>query len=243
MKILAVIMARGGSKGLPGKNIKPLLGKPLLAYTIEEAKKSKYINRIVLSTDYEDIAEVGRQYGAEVPFMRPAELAEDHVLDFPVLKHAVEWLEENENYKPDIILLLVPTAPLKKAEHIDHGIKIMIDNPDADSVRSVVKSPKHPLKCWKLDGNTLEMFVPKDAHGFDEPYNMPRQKLPKAYINNGTIEAMRYSTLMNKNSTTGDKILGFEMPAENSVNVDDEFDFMMAEMFLKKEMEKQEMRV
>lgn len=238
MKILATVLARGGSKGLPGKNIKSLLGKPLLAYTIEEAKKSKYINKIVLSTDYEDIAEVGRQYGAEVPFMRPAELAGDNVMDQPVIKHALDWLRENENYVPDIIVHLVPTAPLRKAEHIDKGVEIFLEHPDADSVRSVVESPKHPLKCWSLENQILKTFIPKNIYGFEEPYSMPRQKLPRAYVNNGSVYVIKPSVILEKNSMAGDKIYGFEMPAENSINIDDKFDFMMAEMIIKKEREK-----
>ncbi|NQU83680.1 MAG: acylneuraminate cytidylyltransferase family protein [Parcubacteria group bacterium] len=236
MKILAIILARGGSKGLPGKNIKLLLGKPLLAYTIKEAKKSKYINRIILSTDDEAIAEVGRQCGAEVPFIRPAELATDTSTETLAIRHALDFLKQ-ENYVPDIIVRLVPTAPLRKAEHIDKGIKILADNPEADSVRSVTESPKHPLKCWRLDGNKMMPFVPKEVYGLNEPYSMPRQELPKAHANNGSVDVMWTKTILEKNSMTGDKICGFEMPQENSVNIDNEMDFLMAEIILKKEME------
>ncbi|MEA3272792.1 MAG: acylneuraminate cytidylyltransferase family protein [Patescibacteria group bacterium] len=237
MKILAVIMARGGSKGLPGKNIKPMLGKPLIAYIIEEAKKSKYIERVILSTDDDAIAGVGKQYGTEVLFKRPAELASDTATELPVVQHALKWLEDNDGYKPDIIVRLVPTSPLSKAEYIDKGIKLMLDNPDAEGVRSVVKSPSHPLKCWRLEGDNLISFIPKEVYGFKEPYIMPRQVLPKAFVNNGAVDVLKYDTIMNKNSWLGDKIYGFEMPEENSVNIDNEFDFMMAKRILKREHE------
>lgn len=235
MKVLALILARGGSKGVPGKNIKELLGKPLIAHTIEEAKKSRYINRIVLSTDDSKIAEVGEKYGAEVPFMRSAELAQDDTLDLPVILHALEWLKEHEEYVPDIIAHLVPTAPLRRAEHIDYGIELLLKHPDADAVRSVVKAPKHPLKCWRLENNHLTPFIPPEVYGFKEPYNMPRQKLPEAYVNNGAVNIIKRDTILNKHSITGDVIYGFEMPEKNSVNIDSELDFKLAEIFLKEE--------
>ena len=115
-KVLALALARGGSKGVPGKNIKDLAGKPLLAWVIEAAKKSKYVDRVILSTDYKNIAEVGKKYGAEVPFMRPAEIAEDSTPDTPVFEHALKWLKENEGYESDIIVHLRPTGPVTSEE-------------------------------------------------------------------------------------------------------------------------------
>lgn len=234
MKILALIIARGGSKGVPRKNIKLLAGKPLLAYPIEEAKKSKYINRVVLTTDDLEISEIGRQYGAETPFMRPAELAQDVTTELPVVQHALNWLKEYENYVPDIVIRLVPTSPLSTVEFIDKGIEIMLQNSDADSVRSVAESPKHPLKCWHLNNGRLSPFIPKEIYGFDEPYIMPRQKLPKAFVNNGAVDVLRPSVILGKNSWLGEKIFGFEMPADNSVNIDCEDDFCAAEKILGK---------
>jgi phosphoglycerate dehydrogenase-like enzyme/CMP-N-acetylneuraminic acid synthetase len=232
MKILALIIARGGSKGVPRKNIRLLAGKPLIAYPIDEAKKSKYINRVVLTTDDLEIAEIGRQCGAETPFMRPAELAQDATTELPVVQHALNWLRQNENYIPDIVIRLVPTSPLSTAEFIDKGIEIMLQNPDADSVRSVTESPKHPLKCWHLADGKLTPFIPKEIYGFDEPYIMPRQKLPKAFMNNGAVDVLRPSVILEKNSWLGEKIYGFEMPAKNSINIDNEDDFADAEKIL-----------
>lgn len=228
-------MARGGSKGLPGKNIRPMLGKPLIAYIIEEAKKSKYIERVILSTDDDAIAEAGRQYGAEVLFKRPAELATDTATELPVVQHALKWLEEKENYTPDIIVRLVPTSPLSKAEYIDKGIKLMVDHPDAEGVRSVVKAASHPLKCWRIEGDNLIPFIPKEVYGIKEPYIMPRQVLPKAYVNNGAVDVLRYDTVMKKNMWLGDKIYGFEMSKEFSINIDTLADFEKAEEIMRKE--------
>ena len=232
MKVLALVIARGGSKGLPRKNVRLLAGKPLVAYPIEEAKKSKYVDRVILTTDDLEIAEIGRQYGAETPFMRPAELAKDATTELPVVQHALNWLRENENYIPDIVVRLVPTSPLSTAEYIDKGIEILIQNPDADSVRSVAESPKHPLKCWRFEDRKLIPFVPKEIYGFDEPYTMPRQKLPKAYVNNGAVDVLRPNVILEKNSWLGEKIYGFEMPAKSSVNIDTLEDFMEAEKIL-----------
>lgn len=236
MKILALIIARGGSKGVPRKNIKLLAGKPLIAYPIDEAKKSKYINRIILTTDDVEIAEIGRKYGAETPFFRPAELAQDATTELPVVQHALNWLCEHENYVPDVVIRLVPTSPLSTAEYIDKGIEIMLQNPDADSVRSVTESPKHPLKCWHLEDGHLTPFIPKEIYGFDEPYIMPRQKLPKAFMNNGAVDVLRPSVILEKNSWLGSKIYGFEMPAKNSINIDTLEDFEEAEKILSRKM-------
>lgn len=230
--ILAVIPARGGSKGIPRKNIKSLAGKPLIAYAIEEAQKSIYINRIIVSTDDKEIAEVAKKFGAEVPFMRPAKLAKDKTTDLPVFQHALKYLYENENYKPDIIAHLRPTAPLRTYRHIDMGIKMLIDS-NADSLRSVCPAPKHPCKMWKIMDNTLTAFLPEHICG-KEAYNKNRQQLPSVYIQNGSVDISRWNTIMNKNSMTGDFILGLLMKEEDSVNIDTELDFWLAEFILQK---------
>lgn len=208
-EILAIVPARSGSKSIPQKNIKLLARKPLIAYTIEEAKKSKYISRIVVSTDSEQIAEIAKNLGVEVPFLRPKELAEDNVQDLPVFKHALEWLKNKEGYTPDVIVHLRPTAPLRKSKHIDKGIKILIEHPEADSVRSVYPAPKHPLKMWKIEDGYLVPFIPEEAYNIKEAYNYPRQKLPPAYVQNGSVDVIRTKTILEKNSMSGDKILPF----------------------------------
>ena len=132
-KILGVITARGGSKGIPGKNIKLLCGKPLIAYTIEAAKKSGALDRLILSTDDPTIAQVAKSFGCEVPFMRPPELAKDHVSHLPVMQHAVQWLSNKEGYKPEYVMILQPTSPLRQPFHIKETVDLILET-DADSV-------------------------------------------------------------------------------------------------------------
>lgn len=230
-KILAIIPARGGSKSVPKKNIRLLVGKPLITYTIEEAKKSKYIDRIIVSTDDEEIARVAKQLGAEVPFLRPKELAEDNAPDLLVLKHALTWLEKNEGYRPEIIVHLRPTAPLRRVEHIDKGIEMLL-NSDADSVRSVCLSPKHPNKMWRIGEGYLIPFLPEAR--VEESYNLPRQRLPPVYIQNGSVDVTRRSTIFEKNSMTGDMTKAFIMEENESVNINTLIDFELAEILIQK---------
>ena len=149
MKVVAVIPARGGSKKIPNKNLKKFCGKPLIAWTILEAKKSKKINRIIVSTDNIEIAKVAKRYGAEVPFLRPKELAIDTMGIEPVMKHAYEWLIKNEKYKADVLALLFATNPLRKSFHIDEAIQIMKKN-NCDSVVSVNETPANHTPFWTL---------------------------------------------------------------------------------------------
>jgi len=235
-EVLALIPARGGSKGVPRKNIKPLAGKPLITYAIVEAIKSRYINRIIVSTDDEEIAEIARADGAEVPFMRPKELGGDCVTDLPVFQHALKWLLDNENYKPEIIAHLRPTAPLRTCIHIDKAIRMLIAS-DVDSVRSVCPAPKHPCKMWKFDGKNIIPYLSESICG-KEAFNMNRQQLPPAFIQNGSVDITRWNTIMIKNSMTGDHIIGMLMEENESVNIDTEIDFLLAEILLNMRREK-----
>ncbi len=238
-KIYAIIPARGGSKGIPRKNIKILAGKPMIAYSIEEAKKSKYINRIITTTDDQEIAEIAKGYGSEILFMRPKELAEDATLDLPVFQHCLKWLKENEGETPEIVVHLRPTAPLRKVEHIDLGIKIMLKNWDrAGAVRSVTKVDDHPLKMWGLEGDSLLSFIPEQVYQIKEPYNMPRQKLPKAFIQNGSVDIIKSKVIMEQDSMTGKNIFGFEMKREDSVNIDNILDFKLAETLIEERLKR-----
>ena len=239
MEILAVIPARGGSKGIPRKNVKDLCGKPLIAWTIETAKASRHITRTIVSTDDPQIAEAARRYGAEVPFLRPVEISQDLSTDVEFLLHALDFLKEKEEYKPDIVLRLPPTSPLRTAAHIDEGIETLLKNPDADAVRPICEAPKHPYKLWKIaaDGVYLEPFLPQSFTGIGEAYNMPRQMFPKAYIHTGAMDIMRIATLREQKSTSGKKLAYFFMPPEDSVNIDHPIDFEIAEFLMRKRME------
>jgi len=237
MDILGIIPARGGSKGIPGKNIKMIAGKPLIEWTIEAAKKSKLLTRVIVSTDDEKIAEVAKQYGAEVPFLRPKDIAQDLSTDVEFLIHALDWLKANEGYEPEIVVRLPPTSPLRTAVHIDEGIKKLIDTPEADAVRPIIETPKHPYKFWKIsqDGQWLEPFLGKEITGFDEPQNLPRQLFPKVYMHTGAMDVMRTKTVREQLSTSGKKLSYFFMTPEESINIDHRIDFEFAEFLLNKQ--------
>ena len=236
MEIIAIIPARGGSKGIPGKNIKPLSGKPLIVWTIEAAQGSKHVTRTIVSTDDEKIAEVARSLGVEVPFIRPADIAQDLSTDVEFLTHALNWLKEHEGYEPDIVLRLPPTSPLRTSAHIDEGIEKLLNTPEADAVRPIIEAPKHPYKMWKIakDGIFLEPFLNKEFTGFDEPHNLPRQLFPKVYLHTGAMDVMRRRTILDQKSTSGKKLGFFFMDEESSVNIDHPIDFEIADYILSK---------
>ena len=228
---ISLIPARGGSKGAPGKNLALLAGKPLIAYSIEDSLNCSLVGRTIVSTDDPEIAEVARSYGAEVPFVRPSEISRDETPDFPVFWHALEWLKLNEGFTPDIIIQLRPTTPLRPFDLIERGIELMNQNKQADCVRSVRESVYTPYKMWQLDGPFLKPFTKLKNK---ESYNMPRQKLPKVFYHDGVLDVIRSSTIREKKSITGTKILPLFM--EESflvVDIDQPVDFLVAEVFLK----------
>ena len=230
-KIVAIIPARGGSKTIPRKNIKKLAGKPLLAYTAKASLDSKLLSRIILSTEDEEIQQTGLNFGLEVPFTRPAKLARDDTPGLPVIQHALRTLEERENYRPDIIVVLQPTSPLRKSKHIDEALKIFLSR-DADSLVSVTQVPHNmnPYSVMKLqEDGTVEPFL-----DYDENKNLRQQK-PKFYARNGAaIYICTYECLMKKNSLYGDTTLPYFMKKEESLDLDDEVDWQIAELALKK---------
>ncbi len=209
MEILAIIPARSGSKSIKDKNIRKLNGKPMMAYSIEHALNSKTINRTIVSTDSIKYANLAKRSGAEVPFLRPESISGDLSTDLEVFLHALVWLRENEGYTPDICVHLRPTYPIRKVQDIDEMVKILIDNPNLDSVRSVSLSPETPFKMWFRDENGILSPVVKSK--ISEAYNQPRQFLPQTYLQNACIDIVRTSTILNKNSMTGDNIHGYLM--------------------------------
>lgn len=225
-------MARGGSKSIPKKNIKLLGGKPLIAYTIEKAKAAKYIDRLILSTDDLEIAEVAKQYGCEVPFMRPKELAEDSTQDYPVVEHALKWLKENENWQPDFIVHLRPTHPFRKTSDIDKGIEMLAENTEADAVWTVGRPPVTPYKMFHIShGGFLKPAL--IVAGEKESFNWPRQKLPVVYNHYGQVDVTRYSTVMNKKSMCGENILPLFLEGE-IIDIDSPLDWEFAEFLIQK---------
>lgn len=232
-EILAIIAARGDSKGLPRKNVLPFLGKPLIAYTIEEAKKSALVTRSIVSTEDSEIIEIARRFGAEVPFVRPCELAADNTHEVEFLLHAVEWLRDREGYKPDIVLFLSPTSPLKRRETIDRGIQTLIDAKSTlDSVRSITESPLPPYKMWEINGSVIEPLMRNDLRGLFEPWNMSRQKLPTVYWQTGAMSIFWLKTLTDQHSTSGSRIGYCLMDPEESIDIDTYIDFKLAEILM-----------
>lgn len=229
MKILALIPARGGSKGIPRKNIIKLCKKPLIAYAIEQALSSKFINRVIVSTEDDEIAGISVKYGAEVPFKRPIEFAQDLSPDIDVFRHALQWLKENEGYVPDIILNHRTVYPIRDVKVIDKAIELFINNPDADSLRSVCLPTQTPYKMWTIVGKYMEPLLPLTE--FAESFNMPRQMLPKVYWQFGYVDMVRTEVITQKGKMSGDRILPFVIEDEG-VDLDHEEDVIKAEQLL-----------
>lgn len=233
MSILALIPARGGSKGLPGKNIKEFCGKPLLAWSIQAAKEALVpISRIVVSSEDEEILKIARRCGAHCPFTRPVELASDTASGLDPVFHALDWLAENEDYHPEWLLLLQPTSPLRTAADIDAAYQLALDH-DAESVMGVTEAQSHPMWTKTIDGDgKLHGFIDrKEALGV-------RQNLPPIFVINGAIYLIRVSALVRNRSFSSDETVAYRMPAERSSDIDTELDFKIA-AFLKNEALKQ----
>lgn len=227
MKVLAVIPARRGSKSILRKNLALLASKPLIAWTIETALACSRLSRVIVSTDDQEITEVARRYGAEVPFLRPAELAQDDTPDLPVYQHALSWLAEHEGYCPDIVVWLRPTAPLRTVQDVECAIQILIRT-GADCVRSVCLAEHHPYWMKRLDGDRLMPFL----DGIDESKYYRRQLLPPVYRLNGAVDVTWRRTVMQKGLLYSGDVRGYLMPAERSVDLDKELDFVLAELLL-----------
>ena len=207
-EILALILARGGSKGIPRKNVRMIAGKPLIAYSIEQALTSGYITRTIVSTDDSEIAEVARQFGAEVPFMRPAEYAQDMSPDIDAFRHALQWLAEKESYSPELVVHLRPTGPLRRVDLIDQAIDLLVKHPEADSLRSVSSPMQTPYKMWRIaDNGYLEPLL--RIEGLPDCQSLPRQMLPMVYWQNGYVDILRPRAVLEYHSMFGRKVLPF----------------------------------
>lgn len=227
MSILGIITARGGSKSVPGKNIKLLAGKPLIAWTIEVALQSKELDRVIVSTDDENIAEVARKMGANVPFMRPVELSQDDSSHVSAILQVISFLEETEGYRPDYIMLLQPTSPFRTLEDIQKSVQLAKDY-NAVAVISVCEATKHPYKTYKLnENNTLECFIPTDIK-----YKY-RQRLPKVHEENGAIYLNQRRSLLRDRTFFPEGTIAYVMPEERSLDIDTLWDFYIADLVLK----------
>lgn len=218
MEVLAVVPARGGSKGIPRKNIADFGGRPLIGWSIEAAHDARLVTRVIVSTDDDEIAGAARDCGGEVPFMRPAELAGDLVPDLPVFEHALAWLADHEAYVPDLVVQLRPTSPLRPPGLIDDAIERLAARPDADSLRAVCEPMNNPFKMWRIEDGVL---VPLVDSGIPEQYNRPRQELPTVYWQIGTIDVIRTRTITEQQSMSGRTILPMVVDQALAADIDD----------------------
>lgn len=227
MKILAIIPARGGSKGIPMKNITKLAGKPLIKYTIDAAKKSRRINRIVVSTNDPKIAKVAKSLGAEVPFLRPKNISGDNATTYDAIKHALDFLALNKNYFPDIVVILQPTSPLRTSKMIDRSVNLLEKDYSITSVISMRKVKTHPFGSFWYDAKYVKPF----RSDFNKFYQ--RQKLPDLYYPTGDVYTFWSSTVKKYHSIYGPRIKPLIIKNEISVDIDERFDLFMIEMVLK----------
>jgi CMP-N,N'-diacetyllegionaminic acid synthase len=226
LRVLAVIPARGGSKGLPDKNIRPLAGKPLIAWTIAAAQAAGCLDRVVVSTDNEAIAAVARKFGAETPFLRPPEWARDETPTTDAVGHAVRWLDEHQGYRPDAVMILQPTCPLRTADDIRQALGIYVRQ-QARSVVAVCEAKQHPLwmKQVAADGR-LTAYLPDWEHATQ------RQLLPKVYALNGALYLVQRDVLLEQNTVYPPDTFAYVMPKERSVDIDTPWDLHVAELLL-----------
>lgn len=232
-RVLGVVTARAGSRGIPGKNTKPLAGKPLIAYTIETALASQAFDRVILSTDDEVAASIARERGCEVPFLRPADLSADDTPHLPVMQHALAWLRDHQGYEPDFVMTLLPTSPLRQPAHIRAAIQLAAAS-DADSVIGVDELPPHfnPMRVVTIDAaGWATLFV-----GGQPVKRRPgrRQDMPLAWVMNGAIYLFRTGLLFDpvEPNLYGDRVAAMVMPPPYGLNLDEPGDWDVAERLL-----------
>ena len=232
MKVLGVIPARGGSKGIPNKNIKLLNGKPLIYYSILEGLQSTVISDLIVSTDDKEIKKIAENFGANCPFIRPSDLSNDTALAIPTIQHALFFMEKMKKFKYDYVVMLQPTSPLRTSTDIDKAIDMLIKS-GSDGIISVVNvDNNHPMKMKKFLGKDQ---VSGKMVDYEKPpvENCPRQKLPPVFIVNGAIYATKRNVLINDNSFQGQYCEGYVMSPERSINIDTIYDFYIAEKLMK----------
>lgn len=231
-EVLAFIGARSGSKSVPHKNIRNLGGRPLMAWIIDAAQKARHVNRVVVSTDSEEYADIAKQWGAEVLYIQPKEIATDTSTDLEYITYGLNWLLEHEYYVPDIVLRLVPTAPLQFPEDIDASIELLIEDPEAHSAQVLAESPAHPHKAFRIheDGKHAIPYVTSDPR---DATPTQRQRLPNSY-HRANVIAVRYNVIRDMASLSGERIRYHLIPKERAVDIDSEIDFLVAEHLIHK---------
>jgi CMP-N,N'-diacetyllegionaminic acid synthase len=223
--MIAIIPARSGSKGVPGKNIKLLGEIPLFAFSIIAAKMMPSVSRVIVSTDSEEYAEIAKEYGAEVPFLRPNEISGDKSTDFDLFLHALNWFKDNENLIPDYILHLRPTTPLRNPQIMEDAVRLFIENKNlASSLRSGHSAPESPYKWFLKDDNNYFKGLRDDLT--PEKVNLPRQSFPSVYIPDGYIDILKSDVILTTGTLHGDKMLVFESPFCVEVDTKDDFEYL-----------------
>jgi len=209
VSVLAIVPARAGSRGIPDKNVVSFRGKPLLVYSIEHGLAARNVDRVIVSTDSPSYRAIAEAAGAEAPFLRPAALAGDFSTDLEVFVHALEWLDAHEGYRPEACVHLRPTHPTRRVLDVEQAVELLLADPSADSVRSVVKAPHTPYKMWRLDeAGTLQPLL---AGPVPEAWNQPRQALPEVYLQNAAVDVVRARVVRERRSMTGGRVLPYLM--------------------------------
>jgi N-acylneuraminate cytidylyltransferase len=225
--IIAIIPARAGSKGIPDKNVKQLAGHPLLAYSIAAARRAE-IDPVIVSTDSEDYAEIVKRYGAEVPFIRPAEISKDSSTDYQFMRYAMEWYKNNKRTVPEYWMHLRPTTPLRDPEVLKSAVSFIIDHPEATALRSGHEAPESPFKWFLKDEEGYFKGLRDDLT--PEKVNIPRQIFPKMYNPDGYIDIVRSSHVLNSETMHGDKMLVFESPRCTEIDTAEDFEYLEYEI-------------
>lgn len=235
LKVMGIVGIRSGSKGVPDKNVRPLAGKPLVAWVLEAARHSKYINRMVVSTDSPRYAEIATSFGAEAPYLRPADMASDQAPEFDYVKHMLEWLDQTEGYRPDIVVRMMATVPLQSTEDIDAVVGKLIEDPKADSAVVIAEARQHPLKALKIvdDGEGGQKLVTYFGESGREVTPIGRQNYAKAYFR-ANIIACRRRVIFDTNSLTGDLVRFHVIPQERAVDIDNLIDFYITDHLMKR---------
>lgn len=234
-KVIAIIPARGGSKSIPYKNIALLNGKPLIYYSIREAKLAKKLDWFIISTDDKKIAKIAKQFGADVPFLRPKKYAHDTTSDLSVFKHALLWLKKNRKWNPEIIINLRPSEPFHTAEEIDQVINLM-QKSNCDSIKTIIKAPVHPYKMWYLGKDNKLIPVIKTRFRISHGPDYPRQKLRPVYLQDGYIDATRSKFILNgkKSNMFGKNFRGLIRNDPNVIDIDSPEELLRAQEKMKK---------
>jgi len=231
VNVLAVVPARGGSKGIPRKNLQLLAGKPLVAHAIDVGRRASLVTRVLCSTEDEEIASVAREAGAEVPFLRPAELAQDGSEDWPVFVHALDWLDQQEGWRPDLIVNLRPTSPLRTPRHVDDAIRLLLET-GADSVKAVCLARQHPHKMWlRQPDGCIEPFL-KTPMRLERGPDVPRAELDDVYWQNGVVDVTRPEVIFEQKVMIGRRVAGLVTELADSIDIDTPLDLAMAELLL-----------